>query len=108
MDKRDLKSDNILLALRNPSILDSIAQDEMNNPSPRKRVDAREIYLSRNHWGLLPKDVGRSVITDFGLAVRGDDPPNSHPIQPEGYRAPEVVSEASGAIASAFGIWELW
>ncbi|KAJ0416500.1 kinase-like domain-containing protein [Aspergillus carlsbadensis] len=83
----DLKSDNILLALRNPSILDSIAQDEKNNPSPRKQ------------------DLGRSVITDFGLAVRGDGPPNSHSIQPEGYRAPEVClgSEWSYSV----DIWSL-
>ncbi|KAE8380090.1 kinase-like domain-containing protein [Aspergillus bertholletiae] len=87
---RDLKSDNILLALRNPFILDSVAQDEMNNPSPRKQADDRDIYLSRNYWRLSPDGLGRSVITDFGLTVRGDGPPNSHSIQPEGYRAPEV------------------
>ncbi|KAL4881928.1 kinase domain-containing protein [Aspergillus karnatakaensis] len=86
----DLKSDNILLALCNPSILESVAQDEMNDPSPRKQLDDREIYLSRNYWGQSLNDLGRSVITDFGLAVRGDGPPNSHCIQPDGYRAPEV------------------
>ncbi|KAL3449833.1 kinase-like domain-containing protein [Aspergillus insuetus] len=81
----DLKSDNILLALRSPSILDSIAQDEMNNPSPQ--------------------DMGRSVITDFGLAVRGDGPSNSHPIQPEGYRAPEVC--LGGEWSYSVDIWDL-
>ncbi|KAJ5611747.1 hypothetical protein N7528_008852, partial [Penicillium herquei] len=88
--KKDLKSDNILLSLRKPSILDSVAQDEMDNPSPRKHLDDRDIYLSRNHWALSPNELGRSVITDFGLAVRGDGPLNSQPIQPDGYRAPEV------------------
>ncbi|KAJ5213018.1 hypothetical protein N7449_000187 [Penicillium cf. viridicatum] len=69
----DLKSDNILLALRNPSILESVAQDEMNNPSPRKQLEGRDIYLSRNYWGCRPTNwVDR------------------HCIQPEGYRAPEV------------------
>ncbi|KAL3428935.1 kinase domain-containing protein [Aspergillus tetrazonus] len=101
----DLKSDNILLALRNPSILDSVAQDEMNNPSPRKQLDGREIYLSRNYWGLSPDELGRSVITDFGLAVRGDGPPNSHPIQPEGYRAPEVCLGADWSYS--VDIWNL-
>ncbi|KAL4865555.1 hypothetical protein BDV12DRAFT_174534 [Aspergillus spectabilis] len=56
----DLKSDNILLALRNPSILESIAQDEMNNLSPQKQLDSRDIYLSRNYWGLSPDELGRS------------------------------------------------
>ncbi|KAL3495915.1 kinase-like domain-containing protein [Aspergillus germanicus] len=101
----DLKSDNILLAIRNPSILDSIAQDEMNNPSPRKQVDGREIYLSGNYWGLSPKDLGRSVITDFGLAVRGDGPPSSHRIQPEGYRAPEVCLGSEWSYSA--DIWNL-
>lgn len=63
----------------------------MDDPSPRKRLNDREIYLSRNYWGLTPDDLGRSVITDFGLAVLGDgDVPNCHAIQPDGYRAPEV------------------
>ncbi|KAJ9318186.1 hypothetical protein DTO271D3_1443 [Paecilomyces variotii] len=101
----DLKSDNILLALRNPSILDSIAQDEINNPSPRKQLDDRDIYLSRNYWGLSPDELGRPLITDFGLAVRGDGPPHSHPIQPEGYRAPEVC--LGGNWSSSVDIWNL-
>ncbi|KAL3477218.1 kinase-like domain-containing protein [Aspergillus californicus] len=86
----DLKSDNILMALGNPAILHSIAQDEMNSPSPRKELEDRMIYLSRNQWNLQPEDLGRTIITDFGLAVHGDGPPNNHPIQPDGYRAPEV------------------
>ncbi|KAJ5736870.1 protein kinase [Penicillium malachiteum] len=78
------------MSLRNPSILESVAQDEMDNPSPRKHLYHRDIYLSRNYWALSPNELGRSVITDFGLAVRGDEAPNSHPIQPDEYRAPEV------------------
>ncbi|KAL5339543.1 kinase-like domain-containing protein [Aspergillus crustosus] len=101
----DFKSDNILLALRNPSILESVAQDEMNNPSPRKQLDGRDIYLSQNYWGLLPNELGRSVITDFGLAVRGDGPPNSHYIQPEGYRAPEVCLGADWSYS--VDVWNL-
>lgn len=79
-----------MLTLRNPSILDLVAQDEINDPSPRKQLDDRDIYLSRNYWALSPEDLGGSVITDFGLAVRGDGPPNNHTIQPDEYRAPEV------------------
>ncbi|GES62191.1 protein kinase domain protein [Aspergillus terreus] len=101
----DLKSDNILLALRNRSILDAVAQDEMNSPSPRKHLDDRDIYLSRNYWSLSPDDLGRSVITDFGLAVRGDGPANCHPIQPEGYRAPEVC--LGGEWSYSVDIWNL-
>lgn len=77
----------------------------MNNPSPRKQLDDRDIYLSRNYWGLSPDELGRPVITDFGLAVRGDGPPNSHPIQPEGYRAPEVCLGADWSYS--VDIWNL-
>lgn len=104
-DEQDLKSDNVLLALRNRSILDAVAQDEMNSPCPRKHLDDRDIYLSRNYWSLSPDDLGRSVITDFGLAVRGDGPANCHPIQPEGYRAPEVC--LGGEWSYSVDIWNL-
>lgn len=93
------------MALGNPSILDKIAQDEMHDPSPRKQLDDRAIYLSRNRWGLSPDDLGRVVITDFGLAVRGDGPPNTHIIQPDGYRAPEVC--LGGEWSYSADIWNL-
>lgn len=77
----------------------------MDNPSPRKQLDGRDIYLSRNYWGLSPDELGRSIITDFGLAVRGDGPPNSHCIQPEGYRAPEVC--LGGDWSYSVDVWNL-
>lgn len=93
------------MALSNPSVLNTIAQDEMNSPSPRKHLDGRDIYLSRNYWGLSHHDLGRPIITDFGLAVRGDGPSNSHPIQPDGYRAPEVC--LAGEWSYSADIWNL-
>ncbi|KAL2867737.1 putative protein kinase [Aspergillus lucknowensis] len=63
--RTDLKPDNILLALNDPSILDSVAQDEMNDPSPRKQPDSREIYLSRNYWGLSPDYLGDRYSVDI-------------------------------------------
>ncbi|KAL4899487.1 hypothetical protein BDW74DRAFT_171527 [Aspergillus multicolor] len=80
----DLKSDNILLVLCNPSIMDSVAQDEMTNPFPRKQLDNREIYLSRNYWGLSSTDLGRP---------------------PDGYRAPEVCLECEWSYS--VDIWNL-
>lgn len=77
----------------------------MNNPSPRKQLDDRDIYLSRNYWGLSPEKLGRAVITDLGLAVRGDGPPNSHYIQPEGYRASEVC--LGGDWSYSVDVWNL-
>ncbi|KAJ5584222.1 uncharacterized protein N7459_004022 [Penicillium hispanicum] len=37
------------------------------------------------------ENLGRPVITDFGLSVFGDGGPHNHPIQPNSFRAPEVV-----------------
>ncbi|EEH05256.1 protein kinase [Histoplasma capsulatum G186AR] len=68
-DAKDLKSDNILIALRDESLLDIIARDEFEHPLPQKVLEDRIIYLSRNGFGLQTKGIGRPVITDFGLAL---------------------------------------
>ncbi|KAJ5775544.1 kinase domain protein [Penicillium nucicola] len=108
----DLKSDNILMALRDPSILDAVVHDEIENPLPQKNVKDRTIYLSRNNFGLQVDNLGRPVITDFGLSVEGDQGPYNHPIQPNGFRAPEVIIGANWDYSTDiwnFGalIWEL-
>ncbi|KZF26857.1 kinase domain protein [Xylona heveae TC161] len=88
----DLKSDNILMALRDRAVLNAVAQDEIDSPLPQKRLGDRTIYLSRNEFGLPITEIGRPVITDFGLAVHGDNLPSYyHLIQPDSYRAPEVI-----------------
>ena len=105
-DVQDLKSDNVLMALRDQSVLDTVVQDEMSSPLPQKKLEDQTIYLSRNDFGLQAKDLGRPVITDFGLAVRGDEPCTyNHPIQPDGYQAPEVVLRAGWSYS--VDIWNL-
>ncbi|RAL06511.1 putative protein kinase [Aspergillus homomorphus CBS 101889] len=86
----DLKSDNILMSLRDPSVLENVTWDEVYEPLPQKHLDDRIIYLSRNYFGLEVGNLGRPVITDFGLAVDGSRIHN-HVIQPDEYRAPEVI-----------------
>lgn len=97
------------MALRDQSVLDAVAQDEMNSPLPqkkKKKLEDRTIYLSRNDFGLQAKSLGRPVITDFGLAVRGDEPcMYNHPVQPDGYQAPKVVLRA--AWSYSVDIWGL-
>ncbi|KAK2765961.1 hypothetical protein FQN54_007476 [Arachnomyces sp. PD_36] len=100
----DLKSDNILMSLRDPSILDKVAQDEMDEPLPQKHLEDRTIYLSRNQFGLDVGELGRPVITDFGLAVDGSRTHN-HLIQPDDYRAPEVIIGAGWSYS--VDIWNL-
>ncbi|KAK9368168.1 kinase domain protein [Lipomyces kononenkoae] len=103
---QDLKSDNILMALRGQGALDAVAQAEVDDPLPQKRVGDRTIYLSRNEFGLDVSRLGRPVITDFGLAVRGDDRRlYTHVIQPDEYRAPEVIIAAGWSYS--VDVWNL-
>ncbi|PYI14680.1 kinase-like protein [Aspergillus violaceofuscus CBS 115571] len=74
--------------LRTKSILESFAQAELTNPSPRKFVNGLPVYASRRFD--LPKVFGRAVLSDFGSAVRGDEKRN-HDAQPNVYRSPEVM-----------------
>lgn len=43
------------------------------------------------HFGFQVDNVGRPVITDFGLSAYGDEGPLNQIIQPNGFRAPEVI-----------------
>ncbi|KAJ5591710.1 kinase domain protein [Penicillium hispanicum] len=87
----DLKSDNILMALGDQSILQRVVKDEADHPLPQKNTEDRTIYLSRNNFGFDVDQLGRPVITDFGLSVYRDKAPHTHTIQPNSFRAPEVV-----------------
>lgn len=101
----DLKSDNILMALRDQSVLDTVARDELEDPLPQKKSKDRTIYPPRNYFGFQPDNIGRPVIMDFGLSVCGGKTRHNHTIQPQGFRAPEVI------IGSGWGcsvdIWNL-
>lgn len=61
---------------------------EMISPSPRKVVDGKPIYATRQFG--LPKEYGHVVLGDFGSAVRGDKS-QIHDAQPDVYRCPEVM-----------------
>lgn len=67
-------------------------EQELADPSPRKLMDdGRVIYLSRELR--MPKKWGAPVLCDFGSAVAGDVE-HFEDIQPDIYRAPEVILEA--------------
>ncbi|KAE8352712.1 kinase-like protein [Aspergillus coremiiformis] len=101
----DLKPDNIMVKIEDPSILDQSAKDEYENPLPQKVCpDGRVIYLSRNNYGLSPKTTGMITITDFDRSVPGERP-NNGCIQAEIYRAPEVILDAGFSYSA--DIWSL-
>lgn len=60
---------------------------ELSDPVPRKVADDRHIYLTRN---IHPPTYGRPLLCDFGEARFGRMTYTGL-IQPEQYRAPEVL-----------------
>ncbi|RGP76942.1 cmgc srpk kinase [Fusarium longipes] len=71
----DIKADNIMFDIRDDSVLTAFGEQELNDPSPRKE-----------EWGA-------PILCDFGSAVVGDIE-HTEDIQPDIYRAPEVILEA--------------
>ncbi|KAI9841527.1 MAG: hypothetical protein M1837_000628 [Sclerophora amabilis] len=87
-------------------MLEDHAREEFENPLPQKAIDDRTIYLSRNDFGRPKPGIGTPKITDFGLASWGHVPrPHNHAIQPEIFRAPEVILAAGWTYS--VDIWNL-
>ena len=100
----DLKRGNILMSFENENILTSFIK---RREPMRSKVDAqsgRTIYRCHNDFGALDgREIKNMVpkIADFGLATRLDKPCTwdgmggeqlgIYPIQPDYYRAPEVI-----------------
>lgn len=84
----DIKADNIISELVYESALEAFTQSEMDDPSPSKTVDGAPTYLSRKFS--RPKKFGDVVLSDFGVAVPGDQRRN-HDAQPNVYRPSGVM-----------------
>ncbi|KAL4807996.1 kinase-like domain-containing protein [Aspergillus unguis] len=87
----DIKADNIMFGIADDSVFSDFVEEELQNPCPRKEIDARTIYMSRELR--MPKEWGAPVLCDFGSAMLGDRE-HFEDIQPNIYRAPEVILEA--------------
>lgn len=58
---KDIKADNIMLAIADDSVFSGFEQEELQDPSPRKELeDGRTIYLSRELR--MPKDFAPPVL----------------------------------------------
>ncbi|KAJ5832974.1 protein kinase [Penicillium riverlandense] len=81
---------NIMLGINDDSVFTNFEEKELQHPVPRKMVviDGRIIYMSRDLR--MPKYLGTPVLCDFGSAMLGDQY-HSEFIQPNIYRAPEVI-----------------
>ncbi|OTA65860.1 putative serine/threonine-protein kinase [Hypoxylon sp. EC38] len=111
----DLKLDNIMVSFEDDSTIDAFLEKQATHPMAGKRVGDRTVYRSYNDFGPVYKGLGGMIpqITDFGSAQHGcGDKPHIHPIQPDEYRAPEVLLGTGWSYSADmwnFGvmIWEL-
>ncbi|GJP96217.1 kinase-like protein [Aspergillus niger] len=88
----DIKADNIsMFGIEDDSVFHDFTENELKNPCPRKELDGRNIYVSREIG--MARELGAPILCDFGSAVPGDIE-HSEDIQPDIYRAPEVILEA--------------
>lgn len=77
-----------MIKIADQDILSAFVDSEMSSPSPRKIVDGKPIFATREFG--LPKTYGRVVLEHFGSAVPGTKP-QIHDAQPDVYRCPEVM-----------------
>lgn len=102
----DLKLDNILMTFENEDVLPNFLKVQINSMPMQYKTESvtrRTIYRSHNDFGPLDwRELRKMVpkIVDFGLATSlksdsqgqgGISELGLHPIQPDQYRAPEVI-----------------
>lgn len=91
----DIKADNIMLGINDDSVFTDFEEKELEHPVPRKKItteyDQRMIYVSRDLK--IPKSFSAPVLCDLGSAVPGNKYQSDF-VQPNIYRAPEVILEA--------------
>ncbi|KAH7095003.1 kinase-like domain-containing protein [Paraphoma chrysanthemicola] len=97
-----IKADNIMFGIEDDSVFSDFEDRELKTPCARKEIDGRVIYES--HELRMPKEWGAPVLCDFGSAVPGDVE-HSEDIQPDIYRAPEVIIEAPWSYSA--DIWNV-
>ncbi|KAL1861066.1 hypothetical protein Plec18170_001581 [Paecilomyces lecythidis] len=90
----DLKLENIMVSFEDPTVLVDFINSHLKKPMAYK-IDStgRRVYLSYNDFGPLKNLRSIPQIVDFGLAtsLEEDDDWGVWPIQPDHYRAPEVI-----------------
>ncbi|KJZ71164.1 hypothetical protein HIM_03117 [Hirsutella minnesotensis 3608] len=88
LHQADISPNNILLGAEDSAVFAQVEQAELKNPSPRKVMADRTIYLSYS----MPIISGPPIISDFGAARLGE-PGQRHygDVMPGVYRAPEII-----------------
>ena len=96
-----------MLSLEDTTMLSDFADEEARQPSPRKNMDqSRIIYQSRRfRRPLKGKSFGLPILCNFGEARIGKMHESGPFVQPDIYRAPEIIFEMPWG--SAVDIWNL-
>ncbi|KAH8586811.1 kinase-like domain-containing protein [Bisporella sp. PMI_857] len=86
----DIKEENILLGLVDSSIVEQLDTKEIAASNLYQNINGYNLYKSANFG--IPTRFGRPILCDFSLARNGQVE-HRHDIQPDPYRAPEVILE---------------
>lgn len=91
--EKDIKSSNLMITVEDGFRFDDLEHAERADPSPRKELADRTIYLSRTEWPEMRSYDGvYMVLADFDRAVRVTGSERfTYFIQPNRLRAPEVL-----------------
>lgn len=90
----DLKLDNIMMTIEDQSVIKDFVNEYLEVPIEQKKdLTGRTVYLSHNNFGPLKSLKGvLPKLVDYGLSHRLEPGKlGHHPIQPDYYRAPEVI-----------------
>jgi serine/threonine protein kinase len=77
-----------MFGIEDPAVFEKFEQAELEHPTPRKEIDGRIIYQSRDLE--ITNALGLPVLCDFGSSVWGEDR-HKEDVQPDVYRSPEVI-----------------
>ncbi|KAJ7735712.1 kinase-like domain-containing protein [Mycena metata] len=84
----DINAGNIMFGIKDGiAAFEKFEQAELERPSPRKEIDGRFIYLSRQLD--QPRELDLPVLGDFGEARCGEQR-HTQDVQPDKYRSPEI------------------
>ncbi|EFR00913.1 CMGC protein kinase [Nannizzia gypsea CBS 118893] len=104
----DLKLENIMVSFEDPAVLGDFMGSLYDTPMQYK-IDStgRPVYRCHNDFGPLRKLRNIPKIVDFGHSVKFDseDDLMIQPIQPDHYRAPEVILGCGWGMST--DIWNL-
>ncbi|KAB8360580.1 hypothetical protein FH972_024320 [Carpinus fangiana] len=111
----DLKLDNIMLTYEDPAILKDYVETYNETPLRYKQTEDRMVFESHRNFGPPKSKKPSPRLSDFGLAQIADGsqhPIKVLPIQPDYYRAPEVILGGGWSYSAdiwnfALMIWQL-